>query len=138
MSRGLFTALAGSALVASVLTPATAHAADFPFTTIRTNLTASGKCIGPRNGDTANGTPIVVMDCNQLWHGTGAGGDHSVRNFAGKCFSLTPGHAVPTPVGTPVVLEDCTTPVNGDEQWTFAAVTPGGQDGRWVLRHNPS
>jgi hypothetical protein len=138
MSRGLFTALAGSALVASALTPATAHAADFPSTTIRSNLSAVPKCIGPRNGDSANGTPIVVMDCNQLWRGTGAGGDHSIRSFGGKCLSLAPGHGIPTPLGTPVVLEDCTTPVNGDEQYTFVAVTPGGLDGRWVIRHNPS
>jgi hypothetical protein len=134
VSRLLFAALTGLALVTSlVLTPATAHAADFPFTLIRANLSGTAKCIGPRNGETTNGTPVVLMDCNQPWHGNGR--DRSVRSFGDKCFSMAADHPVPTPVGTPLVLRDCTSPVSGDQQWTFVAVHPGGLDGIWVLRN---
>ncbi|MDN3357721.1 ricin-type beta-trefoil lectin domain protein [Actinomadura sp. DC4] len=134
MYRPLFTGLAGLTLVTSAaLTPATAHAADFPGTLIRSNLSAVSKCIGPRNNETANGTPVVVMDCNQFWHGDGR--DRSVRSFAGKCFSMAAGHPVPTPNGTPLVLRDCLSPVAGDQQWTFVAVTSGAPDGLFVLRN---
>lgn len=134
MSRLLVTALTGVTLLTSlVLTSAPAHAADFPNTLIRANISGVDKCIGPQNGDTTNGTPAVLMDCNQLWHGTGR--DGSVRNFGGKCLGIKAGHPVPTPLGTPLVLSDCTSPVSGDQQWTFAAVNPGGQDGLWVLRN---
>jgi hypothetical protein len=136
MPRLLFTVLTGLTLLTSLaLKPATAHAADFPSALIRANLSGVSSCIGPRNGETANGTPVVLMDCNQPWHGTGR--DGSVRSFGGKCFSLAAGHAVPTPLGTPLVLRDCTSPVSGDQQWTFAAVNPGGLDGIWTLR-NPA
>ncbi|GAB2842434.1 hypothetical protein GCM10027176_52930 [Actinoallomurus bryophytorum] len=137
MSRLLATALTGLTLLTSlVLTSAAAHAADFPFTLIRANVSGAAKCIGPRNGDTTDGTPIVLMDCNQPWHGTGR--DGSVRGFGGKCFSLAANHPVPTPLGTPLVLRDCTSPVSGDQQWTFAAVHPGGLDGLWSLRNAAS
>jgi Ricin-type beta-trefoil lectin domain len=136
VSRLLFTALTGSTLLTSLmLAPAPAQAADFPTTLIGANISGVSKCIGPRNGETTNGTPAVLMDCNQVWRGTGR--DRSVRNFAGKCLGITAGHPVPTPLGTPLVLSDCTNPTSGDQQWTFVAVHPGGQDGLWVLR-NPA
>jgi hypothetical protein len=134
VSRPLFTALAGLGLLMSqALTPATAHAADFPSALIRANLSGVDKCIGPRNGETTNGTPLVLMDCSQPWHGTGR--DRSVRSFGDKCFSLVAGHPVPTPVGTPLVLRDCTSPTSGDQQWTFVALNPGGADGIWAIRN---
>jgi hypothetical protein len=133
MSRPLLTALAGLGLLTSVALMPTADAATFPSTLVRTSLSGVAKCFGPRNGDTANGTPVVLMDCNQLWHGTGR--DGSVRSFGDKCLSLAAGHPVPTPLGTPLVLRDCTTPTSGDQQWTFVAVNPGGFDGIWVLRN---
>lgn len=135
MSRLLVAALTGLTLLTSlVLTSATAQAAD-PNTLIRANLPGAAKCIGPRNGDTTNGTPVVLMDCSQLWHGTGR--DRSVHSFGDKCLSLAADHPVPTPLGTPLVLRDCTSPASGDQQWTFVALNPGGSDGIWVLR-NPA
>jgi hypothetical protein len=137
VSRVLLAALSGSTLLTSlVLTPATAHAADFPFTLVHTSIPGVSKCIGPNNGNTSNGTPVVLMDCNQLWHGNGR--DRSVRSFGDKCFSLAANHPVPTPVGTPLVLRDCTSPVSGDQQWTFVALNFGGAGNIWVLRNPPS
>ncbi|MFC4592549.1 RICIN domain-containing protein [Sphaerisporangium corydalis] len=136
MHRLLVTALTGLALLMSLaLTPANAQTTVFPSTLIQINLAGVSKCIGPSNGGTANGTPAVLMDCNELWHGTGR--DRSVRSFADKCLSIIAGHPVPTPLGTPLVLRDCTNPVSGDQQWTFAALNPGGFDGIWTLR-NPA
>jgi hypothetical protein len=136
--RLLFSVLSGLALLVSmVLTPAAAQAADFPFTTIRTNAIGLDRCFGPLNGNTADGTPVVLMNCNQLWHGTGNGGafENSIRHFSGKCLSLANGS---TANGTPLVLRDCSSIVLGDQQWTFAAVNPGGLDGVWVLRNRAS
>ena len=49
MSRLLVTALTGVTLLTSlVLTSSTAHAADFPFTLIRANISGVDKCIGPQ------------------------------------------------------------------------------------------
>jgi hypothetical protein len=135
--RLLFSLFSGLALLLSVvMTPAAAQAADFPFTTIRTNAFGGDRCFGPLNGNTADGTPVVLMDCNQLWHGTGGNTpDHSVRHFAGKCVSLANGS---TANGTPLVLRGCSGIVQGDQQWTFAALNPGGLDGIWVLRNQQS
>jgi hypothetical protein len=142
MPRSPLTALAAGVTTLSslALAPTAAHADPFPNALIRTNLTAVDRCFGPSNGGNANGTPIVLMDCNQSWHGKslGSGIDTSVRSFSGKCFTMQPGHPVPAPIGTPLVLQDCGSPVTGDQQWNFVAVNPPGLDNLWVLVNRPS
>ncbi|GAA3594921.1 hypothetical protein GCM10022419_092730 [Nonomuraea rosea] len=141
MRRLLYTVLTGLALLISLgVTSATAQAAAFPSTVI---ATTSGipRCIGPLNGGTADGTPLVLANCagaSQLWHGTGGNTpDRSVRHVSGKCLSLAVTSS-PVPVGTRLVLRDCSGVVQGDQQWTFVALTPGGLDRIWVLRNGPS
>ncbi|GAA2215100.1 hypothetical protein GCM10009850_105670 [Nonomuraea monospora] len=138
MRRLLLSLLAGlAALLVSAGTPAAAsQAVDFPFTTIASNAVGGPKCFGPLNAGTADGTPIVLMDCNQLWHGFAqvTFTDNSVRHFSGKCLSMA-NTSSPVPLNTPLVLRDCSRVALGDQQWIFWAVQPGGLDGRWVLRN---
>ncbi|MEV0381054.1 RICIN domain-containing protein [Nonomuraea sp. NPDC050643] len=137
MRRLLFSIITGLTMLLSlVLTPSAAQAADFPFATIPSNAIAASRCFGPLNGGTADGTPIVLMDCNQLWHGFAhvTFTDNSIRHFSGKCLSMA-NTSSPVPIGTRLVLRDCSRVALGDQQWIFWAVTPGGLDGIWVLRN---
>ncbi|MFC5835484.1 RICIN domain-containing protein [Nonomuraea insulae] len=130
MPRLLVTVLTGlAALLALVMTPSAAQAADFPFTTVSSNAIGVSRCFGPANGDQADGTPIVPMDCNQLWHGFAhvTLTDNSVRHFGGKCLSMA-NTSSPVPLGTRLVLRDCSRVALGDQQWIFWAVRPGGLD----------
>ncbi|MFD0691946.1 RICIN domain-containing protein [Actinomadura fibrosa] len=137
MRRLLTPVLAALAPLVSALTLApAAQAADFPFTTVRTNAVSASRCFGPLNGGQGDGTPVVLMECSQLWHGTGGNTpDRSVRHFGGKCLGLAGGS---TANGTALVLRTCGVPVAGDQQWTFVALNPGGLDGIWVLRNQQS
>ncbi|MBV8720365.1 MAG: ricin-type beta-trefoil lectin domain protein [Chloroflexi bacterium] len=76
-----------------------------------------GKCLDVRNGDTLNGTPIQVWDCNgtaaqRLTWNTGDGAIHVL----GKCVDVTGGVSAS---GTPVELWDCNG--TGAQQWAYAA-----------------
>lgn len=139
MRRLLRIVLTGLTLLASLaLTATAAQAADFPFTTIRSNaLVTPSRCIGPSNGGTADGTAIVLMDCSQLWHGFApvSSPDNSIRNFSGKCLSLA-NTQIPTSAGTRLVLRSCTRLAESDQQWTFIALRPGAPDGVWLLRQH--
>ncbi|UBU14281.1 RICIN domain-containing protein [Nonomuraea gerenzanensis] len=138
MRRLLLSVFAGLAsLLSLVAAPAAAsQAVDFPFTTIASNAVGTPRCFGPLNLGNADGTPIVLMDCNQFWRGFAhvSTPDNSIRHFGGKCLSMATTSA-PVPLNTPLVLRDCSRVALGDQQWIFWAVQPGGLDGRWVLRN---
>jgi hypothetical protein len=76
------------------------------------------RALTPTPSSISDGTPVVLMDCNQLWHGTGGNTpDHSVRHFGGKCLSLANGS---TANGTPLVLRGC----SGIVQLTSSGPSP--------------
>ncbi|MEU7829206.1 MULTISPECIES: ricin-type beta-trefoil lectin domain protein [unclassified Nonomuraea] len=137
MRRILFSVLTGMGLMLALVMAATAaQAAAFPSTIIRSNgVVSPARCIGPLNGGTADNTPVVLMDCSQVWHGfapIGVSIDNSIRHSSGKCLSLA-NTQNPTPLGTRLILRTCAFGVTGDQQWTFRALTPGAPDNVWVL-----
>ena len=138
MRRLLLTVLTGLTVLMVLAMTSAADAAVFPFTTVRNNAIAvPSRCIGPFNRGSADGTPIVLMDCSQLWHGFApvSSTDNSIRHSSEKCLSLA-NTQNPTPVGTSLVLRQCANGPTGDQQWTFVAVHPGAPDGLWVLRQH--
>ncbi|ROQ98582.1 beta-glucanase (GH16 family) [Streptomyces sp. 2132.2] len=97
----------------------------------------AGKCVDVAGGNTANGTPVQLYDCNgspaQQWT---AAADGTLRAL-GKCLDVTGGN---TADGTPVQLYDCNgTPA---QRWALPAardiVNPQADKCLDVTGNNPA
>ncbi|MFC7385379.1 ricin-type beta-trefoil lectin domain protein [Sphaerisporangium rhizosphaerae] len=77
--------------------------------------TASGRCLDVNNAGTANGTGVIIWDCNgqtnQQWSSTSAS---ELRVYGNKCLDV---NGAGTANGTSVIIWDC----NGqnNQKWRF-------------------
>lgn len=106
----------------------------------------SGKCLGVRNGDMTNGTPVVQWTCNghpdQSWFittsspfGVPDGQPTTIRNSVNpsKCLGVT---SSATNDGANLVIWDCNG--NLDQSWVFENVFPvsrGVPFGCWTIEN---
>jgi Ricin-type beta-trefoil lectin domain len=90
-----------------------------------------GKCMDLRNGNTANGTPVQLWDCqtgnqNQQWDGPLSDGTIRPALDANKCLDLTGWN---TSNGTSLQIWDCTGGANQRWFWTSPYTSLQGEYG---------
>ncbi len=90
--------------------------------------TESGRCLDVPNSSTANGTAVVVWDCNgganQTWALTGTG---ALQVYGSKCLDVQGGAAAN---GAAIAIDDCTG--SAEQSWRVLA------DGSVLSALNPS